>query len=125
MGPLRIQSQCQSNQIRNKNPTLLPENGQGSYVILEGRKFKTISIQLLGSSSKGYVHFVRKYKTTRNAEKYKLFQTLKVINPYCMLWGIKTQALLVLSMFHCSLFKLVYLPTQLDLILIFCYKSRN
>lgn len=28
-------------------------------------------------------------------------------------------------MFHRSLFKLLYLPTQLDLILTFCYKARN
>lgn len=71
------------------------------------------------------IHFVHKYETARNAGKYELFQTLNAINPYFMFLGIKTQALLVISMFHCSLFKLVYLPTQLDLILIFCYKARN
>ena len=42
-----------------------------------------------------------------------------------MFLGIKTQALLVISMFQCSLFKLVYLPTQLDLILIFLLQSQE
>ena len=112
-----------------QNPTFQPENGQGSYVMLEGGKLTHMVNEHIVTGIKfkkiHILHFVPKYKTTRKAGKYKLFWKLNIINPYFMFWGIKTQGLLVLSMFHCSLFEPVSLPARLDLILIFCYKARN